>query len=68
MIRELKAFVASTTSVSLESKAVLTACTAASIPAICPPHIWRQPEASWMSDFVTALAIMCRAVSLMSIG
>ena len=41
--KELKAFVASTrrtASVSLESKAVLTACTAASIPAICPPHIW----------------------------
>ena len=67
--KELKAFVASTrrtASVSLESKAVLTACTAASIPAICPPHIWRQPEASCMSGFAsgnTALAIIRRAVS-----
>ena len=72
--KELKAFVASmrrTASVSLESKAALTACTAASIPAICPPHIWRQPEASWMSGFatdITALAIIRRAVSPMPIG
>ena len=61
----------STASVSLDSKAVLTACTAASIPAICPPHIWRQPEASWMSGFTTdstALAIIRRAVSPMTIG
>ena len=28
--------------------------TAASIPEICPPHIWRQPEASWMSGFTIA--------------
>ena len=72
--RELKALVASmrrTASASLESKAALTVCTAASIPPICPPHIWRQPEASWMSGFTTdntALAIIRRAVSPMPIG
>ena len=58
-------------SFSSESKAVLTACTAASIPEICPPHIWRQPEASWMSGFTidsTALAIIPRAVFPIPIG
>ena len=66
--RELKASTRRTASVS---NAVLTACTAASIPAICPPHIWRQPEASWMSGFasdITALAIIRRPVSPMPIG
>ena len=56
---------------SLESKAVLTACTAASMPEICPPHIWRQPEASCMSGFIpdsTAFAKIRRAVSPMPIG
>ena len=62
-IRELKAFVASTrrTALMSESKAVLTACTAGSIPAICPLHIWRKPETSWISGFatdMTALAII----------
>ena len=61
----------STASVSLESKAVLTARTATSMPDICSPNIWTQPEASWMSGFFTdstTLAKICRcAVSPMPI-
>ena len=71
-LRALKALLASTKSAaSLESKAVLTACTAASIPEICPPHNWRHPEASWTSDLTTdstALAMIRRAVSPMPMG
>ena len=54
-----------------QSKAVLTVCTAASTPEICPPHIWRQLEASWMSGFITdstAFAKIHLAVSPMPIG
>ena len=61
----------STASVSSRSKVVLTVCTAASIPEICPPHIWRLPETSWMSGFTThntALAIIRCVVSPMPIG
>ena len=46
-------------------------CIAALVPAICPPHIWRQPEASWMSNFTTdinALTTIRHAVSPMPIG
>ena len=46
--------------------------TAASMPDISSPNIWTQPEASWMSGFITdstTLAKICRcAVSPMPIG
>ena len=73
-LRALKALLASTksaASLSSESKAVLTACTAASIPEICPPHNWRHPEESWTSALTadsTALAMIRRAVSPMPMG
>ena len=70
-LSELNAFLASTKSIASllsDSKDVLAACIAASIPEICPPQSWIQPEASWMSALTmdrTALAIILRAVSPM---
>ena len=74
LFRELNALLASTRSTasfSSDSKAVHTACTAASIPEICPPHSWRHPEISCTSGlamFSIALAIILLAVSPMPIG
>ena len=74
LFRELNALLASarsTASFSSDSKAVRTACTAASFPDNCPPHSWRKPEASCTSHFVMesiALAIIRLAVSPMPIG
>ena len=48
LFSELNALLASTSSMasfSFRSKVDLTACTAASIPEICPPHSWMQPVA-----------------------
>ena len=74
LLRVLKALLASTSSTasfSSKVKADLTACTAASIPEICPPHNWMQPVAAWTSGRMvcrTALAMMRLAVSPMPIG
>ena len=73
-VRTLNAFVASTSkaaSHSSDSKAELVACTPASMPEIWPSHIWRQPNASWISGAAmdrTALAMIQREVSSMPIG
>ena len=74
LFRELNALLASTRSTASflsDSKAVRTACTAASIPEICPPRSWRHPEISCTSDLAMlsiALAIIHLAVFPMSIG
>ena len=74
LFRELNALLASarsTASFSSDSKAVRTACTAASIPEICPLHSWRHPEVSCTSGLAMksiALAIIHLAVSPMPIG
>ena len=60
-----------TASLSSFSKAVRTACTAASMPEICPPQSWEHPMASCMSGFAierTALVMMHLAVSPIPIG
>ena len=73
-LSELKALLTSTksaASLSSELKAVLTACTTASIPEICPPHSRRHPEASWISALMTdsmALAMIRHAMSPMPMG
>ena len=73
-LSELKALLTSTksaASLSSELKAVLTACTTASILEICPPHSWKHPEASWTSALTTdstALAMICCAMSPMPMG
>ena len=74
LFSELKALLASASKTASQpslSKADLMAWTAASIPDICPPHIWRQPEACWISGLTTlrtALATILRAVSPIPIG
>ena len=71
---ELNALVASArrmASLLSESRHLLAACTAASMPDNCPPQSWMQPDASWMSCLIkdrVALAIILRAVSPMPIG
>jgi len=70
-LNALDASAKSTASFSSDSKAARTACTAASIPEICPPHNWRQPDASCTSGLAMesiALAIILLAVSPMPIG
>ena len=74
LLRELKALLASTNSTasfSSKAKADLAACTAASIPEICPPHSWMQPVVAWMSGRmvdIMVLAMICLAVSPMPMG
>ena len=71
---ELNALLASTRSAASQSselKAFLTACTAASIPDICPPQSCRHPDALWTSVLTTdstALAMIRLAVSPMPMG
>ena len=74
LFKELKALLAlarSKASLPSDSKADRTVCTAASIPEICPPHNWTQPQASCtfvLTICSTALAMICLAVSPMPIG
>ena len=74
LFRELNALLASTTSTasfSSDSRAVRTACTAASMPEICLPHSWTHLEISCTSGLTMlsiALAIIRLAVSPMPIG
>ena len=73
-LSELNALLASTRSAASQSselKAFLTACTAASIPDICPPQSCRHLDAFWTSVFTTdstALAMIRLAVSPMPMG
>ena len=73
-LRELKALLASTkrrASVSSLWKRVLTACTAASMPEICPAQSCTDPATSCMSCIVMfrmALAMICLAVSPIPMG
>ena len=74
LFQELSALLASTSSTASflsDSKAVCTACTAALILEICPPHSWRHPEISCTSGLAIlsiALAIIHLAMSPMPIG
>ena len=71
MLKALLTSTSNTASLSSFSNAECTACTAASIPEVYPPHNWRHPAASFTSGLVmksTALAMICLAVSPTPIG
>ena len=74
LFRLLKVLLASTkrmASVVSLSKSFLTECTAASIPAICPPQSCRDPAASWMSPLMTKKTVfemILRATSQTPMG